>query len=93
MEETLFCGDCLVETKKLKVSSIDLVYLDPPFFSQQVQRQKDRSNKREFAFSDKWENVNGYCQFMRERLIECHRVLKKQAAYFFTVTHPLRIIF
>lgn len=45
----LILGDCLDILKNIKSNSIDLVYLDPPFFTQKTQRLKNKDNK-EFFF-------------------------------------------
>jgi len=37
-------GDCKTELKKIEPNSIDLIYLDPPFFTQKKQSQKTRDN-------------------------------------------------
>ena len=39
-------GDCLIELKKIQDNSIDLIYLDPPFYTQKKQKltkKKDSS--------------------------------------------------
>ncbi len=58
----IYCGDCLDIMKDLKNfpdNSIDLIYLDPPFFSQKEYENfwiKDKVSK--FKFSDKdWEKL------------------------------------
>jgi len=35
--DALYCGDCLTWLQTIKPGSVDLVYLDPPFFTQRVQ--------------------------------------------------------
>jgi site-specific DNA-methyltransferase (adenine-specific) len=30
----LVCGDCKIELQKIEKNSVDLIYLDPPFFTQ-----------------------------------------------------------
>ena len=53
----VYCGDCKDILKKIPDESIDLIYLDPPFFSQQeyenfwIKGSEDAETK--FAFSDK----------------------------------------
>lgn len=55
----IYCGDCLEVMKKFGDNSIDLIYLDPPFFSQKHYENfwiKDKTSK--LGFSDKdWEKL------------------------------------
>ena len=55
----IYCGDCLEVMQKIPDNSIDLIYLDPPFFSQKSYENfwiKDKVTK--FKFSDKdWEKL------------------------------------
>ena len=45
--------DCLDGLKELKEQSIDLIYLDPPFYTQKIQTLKNKEGK-EYSFNDKW---------------------------------------
>ncbi|EDN66514.1 hypothetical protein BGP_0876 [Beggiatoa sp. PS] len=47
-------GDCLELLKPISDASIDLVYLDPPFFTETVQRLKTRDRTQEFSYQDIW---------------------------------------
>ena len=69
-------GDCLSELKKLKSSSVDLVYLDPPFFTQKKHTLKTRDNTRTYSFDDSWDSIEAYRNYIKERLAECRRTLK-----------------
>jgi len=55
----IYCGDCLKVMEKIPNNSIDLIYLDPPFFSQKHYEDfwiKDKASK--FKFTDKdWEKL------------------------------------
>ena len=52
--------------KDFPSESIDLIYLDPPFFTQ-----------RDFIeFDDRFKNIDYYINWMKNRLIEMHRILK-----------------
>ncbi len=59
-------GDCKIELKKIKPNSVDLIYLDPPFFSQRKQTQKTRDNLKEYSFNDSWENIDSYKNYIEE---------------------------
>ena len=88
-------GDCKTELKKIESNSIDLIYLDPPFFTQKKQSQKTRDNSKEYTFDDSWESIESYRSYIEERLIECSRVLKKTGSIFLhcdrSASHHLRI--
>jgi len=62
----LYQGDNLVVMRGLPSESIDLIYIDPPYFSQ-----------RNYGdFDDRWKSMQHYLDFMVERLKEMHRLLK-----------------
>lgn len=74
-------GDCLVEMSRLKTNSVDLIYLDPPFFTNKRHRSTSKSNK-DISFNDNWDSKEQYIQYMSERLKEAHRVLKETGNIF-----------
>lgn len=69
-------GDCLDILKKYSDNSVDLVYLDPPFFTGKLFKGISKDNKTEFSFSDIWKNSSEYTNFLFERLILCYKLLK-----------------
>lgn len=66
----LFNEDCLVTSKRLPTASIDLIYVDPPFFSGRIYEANDCS------FTDIWNNSDEYLQWIQSRLSEFKRILK-----------------
>jgi len=63
---TLHNGENLSFLRSLESDMIDLIYIDPPYFSQ-----------RNYGdFDDRWKSMQHYLDFMVERLKEMHRVLK-----------------
>lgn len=88
-------GDCLVELKKIDDKSVDLIYLDPPFFTQKQQFLRTRDNLKKYSFEDTWENIGSYKDYIQARLVECKRVLKDSGSIFLhcdrTASHYLRI--
>lgn len=75
---TLYCGDCLeVLEKRISLNSIDLIYADPPFFSNRNYEVIWGDAAEIRSFEDRWEGgVEVYAEWMAERLRSCHRVLK-----------------
>jgi len=93
--DTLYSGDCLDILKATKAQSIDLVYVDPPFFSQNTQKAKTRDNIQEYCFTDTWTDIASYKAFMRPRIEACKRVLKETGSIFLhcdsSASHHLRL--
>lgn len=92
----LYVGDCLEVMKKLGSNSVDLIYLDPPFFTQDIQVSKNRQTGETFMFNDKWENMDEYLNYLKERLKEANRVLKDTGSIFVhcdnKASHYLKVI-
>lgn len=80
MNEVLL-GDCLNELDKISDNSIDLIYLDPPFFTQSTQRLTDNKGQK-YEFKDSWPSIDEYLSYLSVRLEECKRVLKKTGSIF-----------
>jgi site-specific DNA-methyltransferase (adenine-specific) len=67
----------------ITASSVDLAYVDPPFFTQQVHQLHTRDRTRVFSFDDLWSSQKQYAEFLYERLSEIHRLLSSQGSLFF----------
>jgi len=102
----IYCGDCKkILMKNIPDESVDLIYLDPPFFSNRHYENfwvKDKATKMGFSDAD-WEQLRSsidptvlaeyeaieerwkgghkgiyvYIAYMKERLLQCERVLRK----------------
>ena len=92
----IMTGDCLQIMKTLKNESIDLIYLDPPFFTQRIQKLKTRDRLKEFSYHDLWETHKEYSEFIYERVKEMHRLLARHGSLFFhcdrNASHIIRVI-
>lgn len=75
-------GDCKVVLGSLNDASVDLVYLDPPFFTQKIHSLVTRDNTTEYSFEDRWTSLEDYLSFMREVLLQCKRVLRDTGSIF-----------
>lgn len=67
MQSRLFLGDNLDFMRRLPSGSIDLIYADPPFFTQ----------RRYDEFTDVWVGLPDYISWLGERLVEMWRLLKR----------------
>jgi DNA modification methylase len=74
----LYFGDNLHVMRSLPSESIDLIYIDPPFFSQQTYNVLFGDQNELRSFKDIWEGgMNGYLTWLNARLYEMKRLLKK----------------
>ncbi len=62
-QNIIHCGDCLDVLKSIKPNSVDLIYLDPPFFTDRKHKLKSRDRTIEFNFDDIWESDREYTKF------------------------------
>jgi site-specific DNA-methyltransferase (adenine-specific) len=91
----IYKGDCRAVLKNFDSESVDLVYLDPPFFTQKKHSLKTRDNSKEYKFDDKWASIEEYIELISESIIECRRVLKNTGSIFLhcdkTASHYIRV--
>ena len=87
--------DCLTALQTMPSASVDMVYLDPPFFTQQRHTLSDRQGKC-YGFSDVWKSRSDYLLFLKVRLQEMKRVLKATGTLFLhcdsSASHYLRVV-
>ena len=93
--EMVIHGDCLDILKQIDSNSVDMIYLDPPFYSQKIQSLKDTKGN-EYFFGDVWNSREEYLDYMKVRVYELKRVLKDTGSIFLhcdeKASHYLRII-
>lgn len=96
MTTEIYLGDCLEILKGIPDGKVDLVYLDPPFFTQKVHKLASRDRQRAFSFNDVWKSLDEYAEFLFLRLKELHRVLAATGSLFFhcdnNASHIARLI-
>lgn len=95
LNSKLINGDCLDVLTTLGSGTVDLVYLDPPFFTQKQHSLKSKDNI-EYSFTDVFKDLNEYLSLIRSCLRECKRVLKAEGSIFLhcdkTAAHHLRVV-
>ncbi len=73
----IYCGDNLEVLRRFPENSVDLIYADPPFFSNEQYEVIWGDGYELRAFEDRWKGgIPNYIGWMELRLRECHRVLK-----------------
>lgn len=73
----IYCGDCKNILAQFTEGTIDLIYVDPPFFSNRQYEVLWGDGYELRAFEDRWKGgVENYIAWMEGKIRECHRVLK-----------------
>ena len=83
MLNRLILGDCLDIMKSMEQESVDLIYLDPPFFSNRNYEViwGDKGEIR--SFQDRWSGgIDHYIAWLKERVEIMHRLLKPTGSIF-----------
>jgi len=86
--------DCINAMKLIDDNSIDMIYLDPPFFTQKKHELRDK-NGHTYSFDDEWNSIDEYIDYISIRLREAKRILKHSGSIFLhcdtTASHYLKI--
>lgn len=94
--QEIYLGDCLEIMQGLTKNSIDMIYLDPPFFTNKKHSLSSRDRKSHYSFNDIWDNHKTYAEFILVRLIEAKRILKDTGSIFIhcdkSANHILRLV-
>lgn len=93
----LYCDDNLERLTQLPDDSVDLIYLDPPFFSNKTYEVIWGDEAEVRSFEDRWEGgIHHYLSWMKPRLVELRRVLKDTGTLYLHcdphASHHLRVL-
>lgn len=74
----VYCGDCKdIIPEEIPPESIDLIYIDPPFFSGVNYEKIWKNGAEDKAYQKYWtEGINGFIRYMEGRLSLCKDILK-----------------
>jgi len=79
----LILGDNLEVLRKIDSEIVDLIYLDPPFFSNRNYEVIWGDEGEIRSFIDRWSGgVDHYIAWLKERVVEMHRILKASGSIF-----------
>jgi DNA modification methylase len=93
----IYCGDCREVLHHFPENSIDLIYLDPPFFSNKHYEVIWGDGYELRAFEDRWKGgISNYIAWMEDKLRECQRVLKNTGSLYlhcdYHASHYLKVL-
>lgn len=88
-------GNCIDRLVEIDANSVDLVYFDPPFYTQKKHSLTNRDESKRYEFNDNWESLDDYLNLIESCLIECKRVLKNTGSVFLhcdkAASHYIRV--
>ena len=92
----IYNGDCVSKLKEVQANKVDLIYFDPPFFTQRKHTLSNKDNSKIFEFDDKFNSIDEYLYLIENVLLQSKRVLKSTGSVFLhcdkTASHNIKII-
>ncbi|MDR6966048.1 site-specific DNA-methyltransferase (adenine-specific) [Flavobacterium arsenatis] len=89
-------GNCVEKLKEIEANKVDLIYFDPPFFTQKKHSLTNKDNSKTYEFDDKYNSIEEYLSVIENVLEQSKRVLKDTGSVFLhcdkTASHNIRIV-
>lgn len=79
---SIFCADSVKKLKEIPSESVNLVYFDPPFFSQKKHSLTSRDDGKLYEFDDIFSTKEEYLSLINNVLVESKRILKNDGSIF-----------
>ena len=96
MMNNIIHGDCIEILNEINSDLVDLIYFDPPFFTQKKHSLSNRDNSEVYEFEDKFESLEEYLKLIQNCLIQCRRILKDTGSVFLhcdkNASHNIRFV-
>ncbi len=92
----IYHGDCVERLKEIEANTVDLIYFDPPFFTQRKHSLSNKDNSKTYEFEDKFRSIEEYLELIENVLEQSHRLLKDTGSVFLhcdkTASHNIRVV-
>lgn len=92
----IYHGNCVEKLKEIETNKVDLIYFDPPFFTQRKHSLTNKDNSKTYEFDDKYNSIQEYLELVENVLLESKRVLKNTGSVFLhcdkTASHNIRVV-
>lgn len=92
----IYHGNCVEKLKEIEAKKVDLIYFDPPFFTQRKHSLTNKDNSKTYEFDDKYNSIQEYLELVENVLLESKRVLKNTGSVFLhcdkTASHNIRVV-
>lgn len=92
----IYHGNCVEKLKEIEANKVDLIYFDPPFFTQRKHSLTNKDNSKTYEFDDKYNSIEEYLELVENVLLESKIVLKNTGSVFLhcdkTASHNIRVV-
>lgn len=92
----IYHGNCVEQLKEIEANKVDLIYFDPPFFTQRKHSLTNKGNTKTYEFDDKYGSIEHYLSLIENVLEQSKRVLKSTGSVFLhcdkTASHNIRAV-
>lgn len=92
----IYHGNCVEKLQEMEADRVDLVYFDPPFFTQRKHSLTNKNNSKTYEFDDKFGSMEEYLSLIESVLQQSKRVLKETGSVFLhcdkTASHHIRVV-
>ncbi|WP_035141678.1 DNA-methyltransferase [Flavobacterium daejeonense] len=92
----IYHGNCVEKLKEIETNKVDLIYFDPPFFTQRKHSLRNKDNSKTYEFDDKYNSIEEYLELVENVLKESKRILKNTGSVFLhcdkTASHNIRVV-
>ena len=92
----IYHGNCVEKLKEIEANKVDLIYFDPPFFTQRKHSLTNKDNSKTYEFDDKYNSIEEYLELVEDVLKQSKRVLKNTGSVFLhcdkTASHNIRVV-
>ncbi len=92
----IYHGNCVEKLKEIEANKVDLIYFDPPFFTQRKHSLTNKDNSKTYEFDDKYSSIEEYLALIENVLEQSKRVLKSTGSVFLhcdkTASHNIRVV-
>ena len=92
----IYHGNCVEKLKEIEANKVDLIYFDPPFFTQRKHSLTNKDNSKTYEFDDKYNSIQEYLELVENVLLESKRVLNNTGSVFLhcdkTASHNIRVV-
>lgn len=89
-------GNCVERLAEIDSNKVDLVYFDPPFFTQKKHSLTNKDNSKTYGFDDRFNSIEEYLKLIENVLEQSKRVLKNTGSVFLhcdkTASHNIRSV-